>query len=175
MKLLIWLWNPWVKYDNTRHNIWFMYLDYFKEKNSFSEFREESKFKAEISSWNYKWEKILLVKPLTYMNLSWESVRALLNFYKLDYKEDICVIFDDISMDFWKTRFREKGSSWWQNWVKNIILHSWEEFSRVKLWVWNNPKYDLTDWVLSKFTQEENNDMDNFFSSASSLLDERFF
>lgn len=160
MKILIWLWNPWDKYKNTRHNIWFMFLDFFAEKNDFSDFSYESKFKADISNWKYKWEKVILLKPQTFMNLSWESVRKICDYYKVG-SEDFIVIYDDISLEFGKVRFREKWSAWWHNWVKDIIKYFKDKFPRIKIWVWLDEKYEVSDWVLSKFTEEELIDLEN--------------
>jgi len=154
MKIVVWLWNPWDKYKNTRHNIWFMFLDFFAWKNDFSDFKIETKFKAEISSWEILWEKIILLKPQTYMNLSWESVQKILDFYKID-KTDFIVIYDDLSMDFSKIRFRETWSAWWHNWIKDIIKHIWLDFKRIKIWIWFNENFEVSDWVLSKFTNEQ--------------------
>lgn len=155
MKLIIWLWNPWKKYEKTRHNIGFLFLDFFKEKqNIINDFEENLKFKAKILETNINWEKILLIKPLTFMNLSWESVIKIMNFYKIE-KKDIIVIFDDVSLDFWKIRFRQSWSSWGQNWIKSIIANIWEDFKRIKIWIWKDVKFDLTDWVLSSFNDEE--------------------
>jgi len=155
MKLLIWLGNPWTQYEKTRHNAWFLFLDWFKNELKISNnFKNEFKFKAEILETNINWEKTILVKPQTFMNLSGEAVLKIMNFYKID-KKDIIVIFDDISMDFWKIRFRESGSAGWQNGVKNIIEKIWENFKRIKIWIWHDKKYDLSDWVLSKFSENE--------------------
>ncbi len=74
MKLLIWLWNPWKQYEKTRHNVWFIFLDKFAIENDFSEFKLETKFKWEISEWRIDWNKTILLKPTTYMNLSWEKI-----------------------------------------------------------------------------------------------------
>ena len=160
MKLIIWLWNPWNQYKTTRHNLWFLFLDYFQEKENFSEFKYESKFKADISHWIYNGEKTLLIKPQTFMNLSWESIQKITSFYKLETK-DFIVIYDDISMDFWKVRHRENGSAGWHNGIKDIIKYFWKVFGRIKVWVWLNANYDISDWVLSKFTEEELIDLDN--------------
>jgi len=154
MKIIIWLWNPWKEYENTRHNVGFMFLDYFKKKNNFPDFTYESKFKSEISSANHFWEKIILLKPQTFMNLSWESVRKIVDFYKIK-TEDFIIIFDDLSMEFWKIRFRDKWSAWWHNWVKDIIRFFKENFKRIKVWIWFNSKFQVSDWVLSKFSEEE--------------------
>jgi len=154
MKLIIWLWNPWEQYKNTRHNLGFLFLDYLKEQENFSEFKWESKFKWEISTWILKKEHTLLLKPKTFMNLSWESLRKVVDFYKIDLN-DIIVIFDDISINFWKIRFRDTGSAWGHNGIKDIIQHFSQDFKRVKVWVGLNDKYEVSDWVLSKFTEEE--------------------
>lgn len=154
MKLIVWLWNPGKQYEKTRHNIWFMFLDFFAWKNSFSEFKKETKFKWKISTGIFEWEKTILLKPQTYMNLSWESIRKIVDFYKIDI-EDIIVIYDDKDMDFWKIRFRETWSAWGHNWIKSIISHFSKDFKRIKIWIWYDNKYDVSDWVLSKFNEEE--------------------
>lgn len=173
MKLVVWLWNPWDKYKYTKHNIWFLFLDYLKENNNFEEFKNESKFKAEISNWKINWEKTILLKPQTFMNLSWESIRKIIDFYKIDLN-DIIIIYDDLSMGFWKLRFREKWSAWWHNWIKDIIKHFWENFKRIKVWIWFNSNYEVSDWVLSKFKEEELIDFEkSIFSDIEILLKEK--
>ena len=173
MKLIVWLWNPTKEYEKTKHNVWFLFLDYFKEKENFSEFKNEIKFKAEISTWIYSWEKTILLKPMTYMNLSWESIRKVIDFYKINL-EDIIIIYDDLSMDFWKTRFRDKWSAWWHNWVKSIIQHIWDNFKRIKVWIWFNSNYEVSDWVLSKFKNEELEELNHLvFEKTYILLKEK--
>ncbi len=173
MKLIIWLWNPWDLYKLTRHNVWFMFLDYLKEKEDFPDFKYESKFKADISSSLLFWEKTILVKPQTFMNLSWESVQKITSFYKIE-NEDIVVFYDDISMDFWKVRFREKWSAGWHNWIKSIIKYIWEIFDRVKVWVWFDSRYEVSDWVLSKFIEEELIDLENeVFQRVFEMLEKK--
>ena len=174
VKIIIWLWNPWLEYAKTRHNVWFMFLDFLKEKLGFEDFKD-SKFKALILEWIMDWEKVILMKPMTYMNLSWESISALVNFYKLDSKEDIFIIYDDISMDFGKVRFRDKWSAGWHNGIKSTIekLGS-EQFKRLKIWVWLDSKFDVSDWVLSKFTSDEIKTLENeIFDSSLDLLKEK--
>lgn len=171
MKLIIWLWNPWVKYEKTRHNAWFLFLDWLKnDLNISNDFKNEAKFKAEILETNINWEKILLVKPQTFMNLSGESVLKLMSFYKID-KKDIIVIFDDISLEPGKIRFRESGSAWWQNWVKSIIWNIWEDFKRIKIGIGQDKKWDLSDWVLSNFSDKELEELQkDFFPMVKDLL-----
>lgn len=174
MKLIIWLGNPWNNYENTKHNVWFMFLDYFKNINKFDDFKFESKFKAELSSWIYKWEKTLLVKPQTFMNLSWDSVTSITNFYKIDIN-DVIIIYDDLSMSFWKLRFRDKWSAWWHNWIKSMIKYFWENFKRIKIGIWFNDKFEVSDWVLSKFSEEEIIDLNNdVFKNTNILLTQNF-
>ncbi len=154
MKLIVGLGNPGKEYGKTRHNLGFLFLDYFCKKQNFSEFSHESKFKGDISTWLIHWEKILLLKPQTFMNLSGESLKKCCDFYKIETK-DICVIFDDISMDFWKIRSRETGSAGWHNGIKDIIRLFWETFKRIKFGIGYEKKYEVSDWVLSKFSEEE--------------------
>ena len=160
MKLILWLWNPWKKYESTRHNVGFIICDLLQKKYNFSDFTLESKFKADISSGNINGEKTLLVKPQTFMNLSGEALSLVMHYYKIP-SEDIIVIYDDVSMDFWKIRFREKWRAGWHNGIKDIIKKIWEEFPRVKIWVWYNDRYEMSDWVLGKFSEEELIDIDN--------------
>jgi len=160
MKLIVGLWNPWNQYQETRHNLGFIVLDKFQSEEWFSEWKYESKFTADISSWILNWEKTLLVKPQTFMNLSGESIRKICNFYKLSH-DDFIVIYDDIAMEFGKIRMRDTGSAGWHNGVKDIIKHFWDTWKRIKVWVWKDDRYETSDWVLSKFTEEELIDIDN--------------
>lgn len=151
MKFVFWLWNPWLKYQKTRHNVGFLFLDYIVSKNnSFQEFKLENKFKAFVACWFINWEKTFLIKPFTYMNLSWESISYVINFYKISV-EDIIIIYDDINIDFGKIKFSSSWASWWQNGIKSIIKNIWEKFKRIKIWIWLDDKYEISDWVLSKF------------------------
>jgi PTH1 family peptidyl-tRNA hydrolase len=85
--------------------------------------------------------------------------------------ENFIVIYDDISMDFWKIRFRNKWSAWGHNWIKDIIKYFWETFNRIKVWVWYDEKYEVSDWVLSKFKEEELIDIENIvFKEVYNLL-----
>lgn len=173
MKIIVWLWNPWNEYKNTRHNVWFLFIDYFQNKYNFESFKIDKKFNIEMSTWTYNWEKIILVKPLTFMNLSWQSILKLMSFYKI-VKDDIVIISDDTSMNFWKIRFRDKWSAGWHNWLKSIIQQIWEEFKRIKIWVWFDTKYELSNWVLWNFSEEEQNNLDDTFLEVEKILIEKF-
>lgn len=160
MKLIVWLWNPWEKYALTRHNLGFLFVDQFRKENNFSQWKYESKFNADISSGNINGEKVLLVKPQTFMNLSGQSLQKVCHFYKL-FPEDFTVIYDDISMDFGKVRFREVWSAGGHNGVKDIIKYFWETWKRIKVWVGSSVHHDTSDWVLSKFSEEERIEIEN--------------
>ncbi|MDP5039241.1 MAG: aminoacyl-tRNA hydrolase [Candidatus Gracilibacteria bacterium] len=155
MKLIIGLGNPGIKYEKTRHNIGFLFLNWLIENQKLNgEWKMESKFKSEIFETQFNFEKTILVKPQTYMNLSGESVLKMMSYYKIQ-KEDIIVIFDDISLEPGKTRFRATGSAGGQNGVKSIISNIGQDFKRVKIGIGQDKKFDLSDWVLSNFSNEE--------------------
>lgn len=160
MKIIVWLWNPGDKYKHTRHNLGFMFLDQYAEKNNFSDFCYESKFKADISTWKYNWKKAVLVKPQTFMNLSGESLSLIKNYYKIS-PNDFLIIYDDMSMDFWKIRFRWAWSAWGHNGIKDIIRVFWQDFPRIKVWIGLDNRYEVSNWVLSKFDEAELIDLEN--------------
>lgn len=173
MKLIIWLWNPGKDYEKTRHNLGYLFLDWLIDWEDFDVFKDESKFKWSISSGILKWEKTILLKPLTYMNLSWESIKKVVDFYKIELK-DIVVVYDDMSMEFSKIRYRDTWTAGWHNWVKSIISHFWENWKRIKVWIWFNEKYEVSDWVLSKFSKSELDDLEkSVFPKVLELLIEK--
>ena len=151
MKLIICLGNPGTKYANTRHNIGFMFGDKLAEKIGCS-FSNEPKFKAEIAKGVYNSEAFWIVKPQTFMNLSGESLLALKNFYKISI-EDLFLVYDDISLDLGKMRFRAKGSDGGHNGVKSIIKHAQTQmFDRLKIGIGPQPPFMKSeDYVLQNF------------------------
>ena len=155
MKLIIGLGNPGKEYENTRHNAGFMAVDAFAKKHDIT-FSLEPKMKGMLAQVNLGGNKAILLKPMTYMNLSGEAVSLVMNFYKIP-PENVIVIFDDISLDVGKMRIRRKGSDGGHNGIKNIIyLSGSDKFPRVKVGVGHKPKkWDLADWVLSSFTSAE--------------------
>ena len=156
LKLVVWLWNPWDKYRYTRHNIWFIVLDWIKDKYQFTNFLFNKKFNAELSSWKIGKFPIILVKPLTFMNLSGEAVWKIVRYYKIKPK-DILIVHDDIDLPLWKIKLKYNWSSWWHNWIKSIINHlKTDKFWRLKIWIWRPPtKEEVVNYVLSNFTKEE--------------------
>lgn len=154
MKLIIGLGNPTKEYQATRHNIGF---DAITRMCDDYRIRLDSKEHRALCGKGYiGGEKVILAQPQTYMNLSGESVRALVDYYKLT-NEDIIVIYDDISLDVGQLRIRPKGSAGGHNGIKNIIAHlGTDEFMRIRVGVGEKPeKWDLADYVLGRFSKEE--------------------
>lgn len=153
--LVVGLGNPGKKYDGTRHNAGFFALDLYLAESG--QKMSKLKFKAETLETTLGGARVLLMKPQTFMNLSGEAVRDAAAFYKIP-PERIIVLVDDISLDVGTLRVRAKGSAGGQNGLKNIIYHlQSDEFPRVKIGVGQkpHPDYDLVDWVLSRFTADE--------------------
>ncbi len=156
MKLIVWLWNPWKEYEFTRHNAGFIVLDWIKDHFGFTSFLNNKKFLSLVSSWKiWKWP-ILLVKPQTFMNLSWNAVVKIVNFYKIQSK-DILVVHDDIDLPLGKIKLKYNWSHGWHNWVKDIINKLWtDKFWRLKVWIDRPATKDMVvDYVLSRFKKEE--------------------
>lgn len=152
MFLIVGLGNPGIQYENTRHNIGFNVIDNISRVYNIQINRE--KFKGVYGEGFIANEKVMLLKPNTYMNLSGESIREVINFYKLT-NEQIIVIYDDISLDIGRIRLREKGSAGGHNGIKSIISHlGSDNFPRIKMGV-GQPNVDLVNYVLGKFTKEE--------------------
>ncbi len=156
MFVIVGLGNPGKKYENTRHNAGFVAIDALAEKYGIS--FSEKKHKAICGTGVIEGVKVLLVKPQTFMNLSGESVRSVLDFYKLDPEEDMLVMFDDISLAPGNIRIRKKGSAGGHNGIKSIIAHAGtQNFMRIKIGVGEKPSgWDLADYVLGHFSDEDN-------------------
>ena len=153
MKLIVGLGNPGREYEKTRHNIGFMCLD--KIANYFNVDFNMNKFNAMYTQFNYKGEKVILLKPLKYMNLSGEVVRDYVNYFKIDIN-DILIICDDLDTPVGTYRLRYKGSSGGHNGLKNIELHlNSKEYKRIKIGISNNKNMNTKDYVLGKFSKEE--------------------
>ena len=152
MILIVGLGNPGKQYEQTRHNIGFDVIDYMANKYNIDVNRE--KFKGICGEGFIENKKVILLKPLTYMNLSGESIRELANFYKLE-DDEIIVVYDDISLDIGRLRIREKGSAGGHNGIKSIIQNlGGDKFPRVKVGV-GQPKDNLVNHVLGKFSKED--------------------
>ena len=167
MKVVIGLGNPGKKYEKTRHNIGFIAVDNLRKKMNISDERE--KFQALVSEKNIDGEKVIFLKPQTFMNLSGNSVIEIVNFYKLDPKKDIIVIYDDMDLSFGDIRIREKGSSGGHNGIKSIISHIGEEFIRIKCGIGAKEK-DAVEHVLGEFNQTEQKDLDEILEKINNCV-----
>jgi len=154
MKLVVGLGNPGLQYANTRHNCGFIVLDKFAKKNNV-DFKLNAKLKGEVGQVSINGEKAILLKPMTYMNLSGESVILVKNFYKIDI-DDILIISDDLDSRLGRLRLRAKGSAGGHNGHKNIAQHlGTEEYKRLKIGIDRDPNISVVDWVLKKFSEDD--------------------
>lgn len=170
MYIIVGLGNPGREYENTRHNVGFCVLDELAEKENISVL--EKKHRAVIGKGIISGEKCILAKPLTYMNLSGESVRQLIDYYKVDEKSELIVISDDISLEPGQIRIRKKGSAGGHNGLKNIIANlGHDTFIRVKMGVGAKPSgWDLADYVLGRFSSKDREAVDEASKRAADAI-----
>ena len=167
MKLVVGLGNPGRKYKATKHNIGFMCLDKFAQDN-LVKFKKENKFRGE----SLKIANLILLKPHTFMNLSGESIRLVMDYYDIDV-EDVLIIYDDLSLPLGKLRLREKGSPGGHNGIKSIISNlGTSEFQRVRIGIDSNPLIDAKDYVLGKFSKNEFKDLEESLNRTSQVINE---
>ena len=166
MYIIAGLGNPGKEYENTRHNIGFDVIDRLSEEENIAVM--ESKHKALIGKGYVAGQKVILAKPQTFMNLSGESIREIVDYYKVDDTAELIVISDDISLDVGQLRIRKKGSAGGHNGIKNIIAHvGGPVFPRIKVGVGEKPpKYDLADYVLGHFSKAEQELMEEGYEDA---------
>lgn len=170
MYIIVGLGNPTDKYAHTRHNVGFDTIDYIADKYGIA--MDFMKHKAICGKGIIEGEKVILAKPMTYMNLSGESVRELVDYYKVDAENEVIIIYDDISLDVEKLRVKRKGSAGGHNGIKNIIQHLGSEtFVRIKVGVGKKPpKWDLVDYVLARFSDEDRVGVDKAIEEASDAV-----
>ena len=154
-KLIVGLGNPGKEYENTRHNVGFKVLDLIKDYAEGTEFLFDKKFNAELSiakDWKYM---IIIAKPQTYMNLSWEAVAKILNYYKIDPK-NLLVIHDELDLEPWYIKLKWNWGHNGHNGLKSIDKMIWtNKYWRLKIWIWRpDEKWKVVDYVLWKMPQE---------------------
>ena len=166
MYIIAGLGNPGRKYAHTRHNVGFDAID--RLSGIYQIPVEEKKFQGLFGTGFIGGQKVALVKPQTYMNLSGECVRDFLYYYKVDPEEGLLVLFDDICLEPGSIRIRKKGSAGGHNGIRSIISHlGTQVFLRVKVGVGEKPKqYDLADYVLGHFSAEEKEKMEEGYRQA---------
>lgn len=169
MYIIAGLGNPEKRYENTRHNVGFEVIDILAERMGVCV--EEKKYKGLCARGVLEGQKVLLLKPQTFMNLSGESLRAAMDFYKAE-AEQVIVVYDDISLKPGQLRIRGKGSAGGHNGIKNVIAHlGTQEFPRVKVGIGEKPKgMELVDYVLSHFSSEERKQMQGAFCEAAEAV-----
>lgn len=172
MFVIVGLGNPTAQYEGTRHNAGFDVIDVLAEKYNISV--DARKCRAFCGKGVIAGQKVLLVKPQTYMNLSGESAGGIVNYYKIDPESDLLVIYDDISLDVGQLRIRKKGSAGGHNGIKSIIAHlGTTVFPRIKVGVGEKPKnYDLADYVLGHFSKQERELMEEGYEHASDAVEQ---
>lgn len=170
MYIIVGLGNPGREYDNTRHNVGFRVLEKLADKENISLL--EKRHKAVIGKGIVAGQKCILAKPQTYMNVSGESVRELVDYYKADEKSQLIVISDDVSLEVGQMRIRRKGSAGGHNGLKSIIAHlGHDTFIRVKMGVGEKPQgWDLADYVLGRFPPKEREIMEDMAETAADAL-----
>lgn len=165
MKIIIGLGNIGTKYENTRHNAGFMVIDELAKKCNM-EFNQE-KFSAYFSKAKVHGEDVVLLKPTTYMNNSGFALRQCLDFYKASI-DDVIVIYDDVDLPVGKLRLRQKGSAGGHNGIKSIIQCGFSnEFDRIRVGIGKDSKIPIIDWVLSKFRDEEKEELSKAIKTAA--------
>ena len=173
MKIIVGFGNPGSKYNFTRHNLGFLALDFYAKVHKL-EWQNKPKFNALITKDEER--DLLFVKAQTYYNEVGQSIRAILDFYKLS-PQDILAVCDDFNLEFGKIRFRERGSAGGNNGLKSLINHlGTDDFSRLRIGTANdNLRRQIgdTDFVLSKFTPEEYEKLPQILKQISDFIDKR--
>ena len=167
--IIVGLGNPGKEYENTRHNIGFMFLDALSKAFNL-DFKIDKKANTLVATMVLKEKKHYFLKPLTYMNLSGNAVYSFINYYHLE-KEEIIVIHDDMDLPTGKVRIRFRGSSGGHNGIKSIInCLKTEEFNRIRIGIGHEDKNNVIDFVLSKFSKEELDLLEGVLQQAPKMI-----
>ncbi len=170
MKMIVGLGNPGKEYDNTRHNVGFMVIDEYAKQYKISGFK--NKFNGLYAKIYRNGEYFILVKPLSYMNLSGTVVKKYSNFFKIK-PSDILIIHDDLDLPVGKIKIKSKGSSGGHNGIKSIIENlNTEEFAHFKIGIDNNKKMETKDYVLGKFSKEELEKLNKIIAFSANIIDD---
>ncbi len=172
MKIIVGLGNPTKKYEHTRHNMGFDFIDRMADKYKIS--MKRSRFTALVGKGEVKGEQVILVKPQTFMNLSGEAVERLVKYYKADWREDLVVVYDDTDLDIGKIRLRPCGSAGGHNGMKNIIAHlGGDGFKRIRIGIGKREEdSDMVDFVLGKFSADDRKAIDESITRAVSAMED---
>ena len=172
MKLIVGLGNPGREYENTRHNVGFKTIDKYASILGVS--ITKSKFNGLYVETMTQNEKIILLKPQSYINLSGEVIRKFVDFYKISV-DDILIIHDDLDLAIGTFKLKKKGSSGGHNGLKNIELHlGTQMYKRIKIGISNNKSIDTKDYVLGRMSREDENKLDAVIDTVMAILDDYF-
>ena len=172
MKLIVGLGNPGKEYENTRHNIGFMAIDNYVKLHNLGDFKE--KFNGLFLKYQLGDEQVILVKPLSFMNLSGDVVRKYVDYFKIDIS-DILIIHDDLDMPVGKIKLKLGGSSGGHNGIKDISLKlGTEDYKKLKVGIANNKNMDTKDYVLGRFSKEEKVLIAEAITETGSIIDDYF-
>jgi len=172
MKLVVGLGNPGREYEKTRHNIGFITIENYADK--LGVLINKSKFNGLYGETLIDGEKVILLKPQSYINLSGEVIRKFVDFYKINIS-DILIIHDDLDLNVGTYKVKQKGSSGGHNGLKNIELHlGTQEYKRIKIGISNNKNIDTKDYVLGKLSKEESDKLDLVETEVLKILDDYF-
>ncbi len=173
MKLVIGLGNPGAQYEKTRHNVGFMAVDQLAKVFNFSEFKKIDRFKSLVSEGEIGNEKALLVKPLTFMNLSGQAIQAVVGYYKIELK-DVLVLYDDVEIPLGKIRLRPTGSAAGQKGIASIMQElASMEVPRIRLGIKPERSFpgELSDYVLGNFTVDEQIQVSEVLENLPAVLE----
>lgn len=171
MKLIVGLGNPGDEYKNTRHNVGFMVLDSWMNYHNYK--FDKTKFNGEYSIIKYNNEDVIILKPLSFMNLSGTVVLAFVNYFKIDI-DDILVIYDDKDIELGSVKLKKNGSCGGHNGIRNIIDNlKTDKFKRLKVGLSKN-NTDMVSFVLGKFSNVEKCKLDNVLKETNNILDDYF-
>lgn len=170
MKLIVGLGNPGKEYEKTRHNAGFRFIDTYAEKKGLNFTKE--KFKGLYTEFNHNGDKVILLKPQKYMNLSGEVIKDYVDFFKINI-EDILIIYDDLDTEKGKIKIKYKGSSGGHNGLKNIENHlKTKEYKRIKIGIGKNPTQNQIDYVIGKVPNEEYKLINFINEKAENIIDD---
>ena len=168
MKLIVGLGNPGKEYENTRHNIGFMMIDYILKDLNITKMSE--KMGGKYFETNINGEKVIFLKPQEYINLSGNVIIKFMNFYKIDIK-DLFIIHDDLDLEVGTFKLREKGGSGGHNGLKNIESHlKTKEYNRMKIGISNNKNIDTKDYVLGRLNKEEKENLNKIIEIGPNII-----
>jgi PTH1 family peptidyl-tRNA hydrolase len=172
MKLIVGLGNPGQEYQGTRHNVGFMIIDAFAKKNNIC--IDKKKLEGLYRELIINDEKVILLKPQSYMNLSGEVIRKFVDYFKIKI-DDVLIVYDDLDLEVGTYKLRLAGGSGGHNGIKNTITNlNTEEIKRLRIGISNNKTIETKDYVLGTFNKEEKEKLDNVISTSMMILDDYF-